>query len=203
MKFDHLIYLSFLITGVILTLFAFGKILTPSVLFAIFSLILVFILALIAYFFRKTLNINQYELYYTYLFIIIWSFHFLQVLVPETGFDSLWYHLPVVSHIAKNNGLQFLPSLYQSVNPLFADLYFSTGFSVLGIVGAKLIAYIFALLFVFASYSLSRLFLSRKYSLIIVSLISTFQVVAWQSSSFYVDVAKGFFEITGLLFLLY
>lgn len=202
MKFNYQIYLSFLFLGVVLTLFAFIRFLNSHVLFLIFSLIIILFLVLVISLFRRIKYLNKNELYFFYLFTIIWSLHFLQVLVPETGFDALWYHLPVVNKIIQNQGLVFLPDLYQSVNPLFADLYFASGFSVLGLLGAKIVAYIFGLMFVLSSYSLSKLFLSRRFSIIVAIIVSTFQVVAWQSSSFYVDVSKGFFEIAGLLFLI-
>ncbi len=152
-------------------------------------------------FFWKLQFLSKSELLLTYLFFVVWALHFLQVLVPETGFDALWYHLPIVSKMAQVQGLVYLPKLYQSVNPLFSDLYFLTGFSVFGIFGAKTIAYIFASFLSLASYSLARFFVSRKFAILIALTVSTFQVVSWQSASFYIDVAKAFFEIAGLLLL--
>lgn len=131
----------------------------------------------------------------------IWSLHFLQVLVPETGFDALWYHLPVAEAFVKAGRFTFLPDLYQSVNPLFADTYFYAGYSVFQETGAKIVAYCFGLLLAFATYCLSKNFFSDKTSLKITILVSLFQVVAWQSSSFYVDVTKAFFELVSLIYL--
>ncbi len=131
----------------------------------------------------------------------IWLSHLLQVFVPETGFDALWYHLPVVEAIARNGGLIYLPDLYQSVNPLFADLFFLIGFLIAKDFGTKVIAYLFGLFLIFGSYKLARKFISANWSLLLIILISTFQVVAWQSASFYVDVAKAVFEVSSLYFL--
>lgn len=131
----------------------------------------------------------------------VWLSHLLQVFTPEVGFDALWYHLPVVKAIAEQQKLVFLPNLYQSVNPLGSDLFFGIGFILAGSLGTKLVAYIFGLLLVISTYLLSRRFFDKTWALAVVILISTYQVVAWQAASFYVDVAKAFWEITALLYL--
>lgn len=133
---------------------------------------------------------------------LIWLSHFIQVLVPETGFDAVWYHLPVIDQIIKNGKIVFNPEIYQSLNPLFSDLIFMFGYYFFSETGAKLIAYVFALFLVFTSYKLSRFFLSKRLSLGVVILISTFQVVSWQAASFYVDVAKAFWEILAIYFII-
>ena len=137
-----------------------------------------------------------------YFLSLIWLSHFIQVLVPETGFDAIWYHLPVVDNILKNGKILFSPELYQSLNPLFSDLFFMVGYFLLGETGAKFVAYLFALLLIVATYKLSRIFLSSKLSFAIIILVSTFQVISWQSSSFYIDVAKAFWEILAVLFVI-
>lgn len=137
-----------------------------------------------------------------YFLTIIWLSHFIQVLVPETGFDAVWYHLPVVDGILKNGEIIFSPDLYQSINPLFSDLFFLVGYYFLGETGTKLIAYFFAVGLIYASYKLSKLFVDSKLSFGIITLISTFQVISWQSASFYIDVAKAFWEILAIYFFI-
>lgn len=129
----------------------------------------------------------------------VWSLHLLQVFVPETGFDALWYHLPVADAVVKQQQFIYIPDVYQSVNPLFADAFFYSGYAVFAELGTKIIAFGFALLLLLATYNLSRHFLSEKRSLQLLILVSLFQVVAWQASSFYVDLAKAFFEISVLV----
>lgn len=133
--------------------------------------------------------------------ILTWLSHLVQVFTPEVGFDAVWYHLPVVKAIIEQQKLVYLPELYQSVNPLFSDLIFALGFFFAKELGVKIVAYLFGLSLAVASYFLSRKLLNHFWSLLVVLIISTFQVVAWQSSSFYVDVAKAFWEITSLLSL--
>lgn len=127
---------------------------------------------------------------------VIWLSHLLQVLVPETGFDAVWYHLPVAKAMIEARQFVYLPELYQSVNPLFADTLFALGWQAAGDTGAKLVAYGFGLGLLIVSYQVARLVLPRSWSLLAVIVISTFQVVAWQSASFYVDVAKAMFDLS-------
>lgn len=135
-------------------------------------------------------------------FICIWISHFLQVLTPETGFDALWYHLPVAKAIVQHGGLVYLPQLYQSVNPLFSDLFFTAGYAIGGMLGAKVVASLFGLATVWIASKIARFFLKNEYVLWTAILISLMQVVAWQSASFYVDVAKAFWELCALYVLL-
>lgn len=134
--------------------------------------------------------------------ILIWLSHFIQVLVPETGFDAVWYHLPVVKSLFQTGRLIFSPELYQSVNPLFSDLFFYVGYFFFQDIGTKIVAFLFAVSLALASYKLARFFLSEKSSLATTILISTFQVISWQASSFYVDLAKAFWEVLAIIFLL-
>ena len=136
------------------------------------------------------------------LLILIWMSHLVQVFTPEAGFDAVWYHLPVVKAISEQKKLVFIPELYQSTNPLFSDLIFGVGFIFAGELGSKIVAYLFGLAVIVSSYILSRKLLNRSWSLIVILTVSTFQVVAWQSASFYVDVAKAFWEISSILTLL-
>lgn len=143
--------------------------------------------------YQKTLSI---------FFIIVWISHLIQVFVPETGFDAVWYHLPVIKLVTQNHGLSFSPNFYQSLNPLFSDLIFGLGFFTLTDLGAKLVAYLFGLSLIIVSYQLSLRFLNKTFALLFIFMISTFQVISWQSASFYVDVAKAFWELSSLWLLL-
>ena len=145
---------------------------------------------------------NNQDISLIYFLSLVWLSHFIQVLVPETGFDAVWYHLPVINSILKNGKILFSPELYQSLNPLFSDLFFMVGYFFLSETGAKIVAYLFGVFLIAATYKLSRIFLSSKLSLGVSILVSTFQVISWQSSSFYVDVAKAFWEILAILFII-
>lgn len=136
------------------------------------------------------------------LLLTFWLLHFLGVLVPETGFDAVWYHLPVMKAIVNEHGLVYVPELYQSLNPLFSDLIFGLVYQALGVQGSKVVAYLFGLSLLIISYGVVRTFTSRFWGLLFCIMISSYQVIAWQSSSFYVDLAKAFWEVAALYMLL-
>jgi hypothetical protein len=132
---------------------------------------------------------------------VIWLMHFSGVLVPETGFDAVWYHLPIIQLFVQHHHVYYISGFYQSVNPLFSDLVFGLGFLVAGEVGAKLVAFLFGITLILVTYSLSRELLNRFWSLVIVIFVSLFQVVTWQSSSFYIDIAKAVWEVAAVWML--
>jgi hypothetical protein len=132
----------------------------------------------------------------------IWSLHFLGLFTPETGFDAVWYHLPVIARFVEAGSIFFIPELYQSVNPLFSDLIFGVGYWLGGEFGTKVVSYVIGLAFIWYCYELAGFFLSKKWTLLAVVMISTFQVVSWQSSSFYVDLAKAMWEVAAVTMLL-
>jgi len=136
------------------------------------------------------------------LLFVVWFCHSLQVFVPETGFDALWYHLPVAKKIVSSQSLVFDPEIYQTVNPLFSDLYFAGGFGLAGEMGSKMVAFSFGLVFLISVWLVARKFLNRDWALSTILIVSVFQPVAWQSASFYVDVAKALWEISALFCIL-
>ncbi len=134
--------------------------------------------------------------------VIVWFSHAIQVLVPETGFDAVWYHLPLVKMISENHGLVYDPDLYQSLNPQVGELIYLPGYLLSGELGTKITAYILGLILIWVFYKLCRLYLNRTYALSTLILVSTFQVISWQSSSFYVDTVNALFMLLALYFLL-
>lgn len=201
-RFLYLVSL-FTILGFVLTVCSFMGWISPALFFLVFAAMVCGMLLFIPRVMHFLPKLSPWEKYLVYGLFVIWGLHFLQVLVPETGFDAVWYHLPVVSHIISTGRIEYVPELYQTMNPLFADMYFMAGFAVFGTTGAKVVAYMFGVLLAAATYYVSRFFLRRHLSLLVVATVSLFQVVAWQSSSFYVDVAKAFFEVTAILAILY
>lgn len=137
-----------------------------------------------------------------FLLIAIWLVHLTGVFVPETGFDAVWYHLPVVAAFVQHGGYFYWPKYYQSLNPFFADGIFLAGYEALGALGAKIVSYLFGLGLILVSYQVAHQFLPRFWTLLLILTISTFQVVTWQSSSFYIDVVKAFWEMAAVYFLL-
>lgn len=130
-----------------------------------------------------------------FLLASVWALHALGVFAPETGFDALWYHLPVIRAVTAAGRLVLLPELYQSANPLFSDLVLGLGWILGHELGVKLMALSLAVSLVYLAYRLARLVLNRSWALAATLWLSTFQVIAWQASSFYVDLANALWQL--------
>lgn len=151
---------------------------------------------------KRITHFKKWEKIFFSLIVIWWLLHLPQVFVPETGFDALWYHLPVAELVTTHHRFVADQNLYQSFNPLFADSIFYLGYQIWGDFGAKMVAYLIGLTCIVATYFLARMILDRRYALAAAMIASGFQVLSWQSSSFYIDVAKAVFELSALLFIL-
>ncbi|MDQ3008836.1 MAG: hypothetical protein M3Q81_04555 [bacterium] len=170
---------------------------------AIGLLVIVIQLALTTHRLSKTLpsfSLRQLLLIGTVL--SIWLLHSLQLFVPETGFDAVWYHLPVAEAFATAHRYSYLPDLYQSLNPLFSDGLFYPGYMVAHDFGAKVTAYLLGLSLLVVVYQLSRYYMTRSWALVTTIIISLFQVITWQVSSFYVDIPKALWELSALWLLI-
>jgi hypothetical protein len=192
-----LLMLSVFLCGIVATVAGFVNLLFPIWSLLLLLPIFFFTLIVIKVFFF-TVGWQRNEVVVFIALVLTWFMHGVGVLVPETGFDAVWYHLPIVEHFTAVHRFEFMPNLYQSVNPLFSDAVFLLGYQSFGEMGAKAVAYLFALSLICVTYHLSRTQLSRFWSLIVVLIVSYFQVLTWQASSFYVDVAKALWELAAV-----
>jgi hypothetical protein len=115
------------------------------------------------------------------------------VLLPETGFDALWYHLPLVKEYTEKHSLVYDPAFYQSLYPQYGDGLFVLGYSLWQVAGAKFVAYLFFLLLAVTCYFWLRRAMSVTDALLGVLVVCFFQVVTWQATSGYVDVISAVF----------
>lgn len=171
---------------------------------AVASSVIVPILAIGGVGLWKIRRIAQYswaEKILCYTLLAIMLLHFIGVLVPEHGFDAVWYHLPVIQAVSEAGGFTYLPDLYQSVNPQFADILFTLGYMLFGEVGAKLVSFFLMLTLIEITVFFCRRYVDRSWAYLLGCTIAVFQVVAWQSASVYVDVAKALWEC-GALYVL-
>ncbi len=134
-----------------------------------------------------------------YLLATTWLIHLVSVFVPEHGFDAVWYHLPLIQTYSEASRFVFLPQFYQSVNPQFSDALLGLGYFVAQDTGVKMVAYALAVTLAALTYFSARLWIERRWALLIACVVSLMQVVAWQASSAYVDVAKALWEVGAVM----
>jgi len=142
-------------------------------------------------------NVNIFTLVFLGLIISQAFVNLIGSLGPELGFDALWYHLTIPKLYLDNHSIFYIPGglLYYSVTPKLTEMLYAGALALNGDILAKLIHFSFGLLSSIALYKLSRSFFTPKISLIPVVVFYSNLVVAWQSTTAYVDLARTFFEI--------
>lgn len=126
--------------------------------------------------------------------------NFIGVLGPELGFDALWYHLTLPKIYLMNHSIDYIPGglLYYSAMPKFTEMLYTVGLALGSEIFAKLIHFSFGILSVIALYRISRKFLTKNFSLLVLVLFYSNLVVGWMSITAYIDLARTFFEIMAL-----
>jgi len=119
---------------------------------------------------------------------------------PELGFDALWYHLTLPKIYLENHSIDYVPGgvLYYSAMPKLTEMLYISALSFGTEIGAKLIHFFFGILSLIALYNLSRKFLSKTFSLLVLVLFYSNLVVGFLSITAYIDLARTFFEIMAL-----
>lgn len=122
---------------------------------------------------------------------------------PELSFDALWYHLAIPKIFIENHKIFFIPGnlLYYSLFPKLTEMLYLIPISMGSEIGAKLIHFSFGILTLVVLYKLSRIFLSKTLSLMVILVFYANPVVGWESITAYIDLARTFFELFAFYYL--
>lgn len=148
---------------------------------------------------NKIANPQLFSLFTT-LVIIQVLVNYIGALVPELAFDALWYHLTLPKLYILNHSIYHIPGglLYYSDMPKLGELLYIGALSFGDEITAKLVHLFFGLLISIAIYLFSRKFYSHTVALLAVVIFYSNLVVAWESTTAYVDLIRAFFEIMAL-----
>jgi hypothetical protein len=152
-------------------------------------------------------SLTQFQFRKTHLLLIplfiLAAINLVGALGPELAFDALWYHLTLPKIYLLDHSIHVIPGglLYYSGMPQLGEMYYLVALAIHGETLAKLIHFLFGILSCGAIYLLSKKFLSQGLSLLVVIIFSSNLVVAWESTTAYIDLIRTFFEITALLSL--
>ncbi|PIZ99551.1 MAG: hypothetical protein COX78_01740 [Candidatus Levybacteria bacterium CG_4_10_14_0_2_um_filter_35_8] len=151
-------------------------------------------------FLKIKINRNRSLLFLATLLLLQLAINFIGAISPELAFDALWYHLTLPKIYLLNNYIFHIPGglLYYSDMPKLAELLYIPSLVFGGDAFAKITHLLFGVVSSIAIYRLSRKFLDKTFSLISVVIFYGNLVVAWQSTTAYVDLARTFFEIVAL-----
>lgn len=122
---------------------------------------------------------------------------FLASLVPETGFDALWYHLTIPKLYLQNGGVYHIPGglLYYSEMPRLIEILYVPLLKYFGYVGPHLLNWLSGIGSALVIYLLARKYLDKSYAVLAVVIFYVTPLVGWTSGSAYVDLPRTFFEI--------
>lgn len=120
--------------------------------------------------------------------------------LPDTSFDSVWYHLPEAQVYAATGKIAKIPELMYSTMPRLGEVLFVPGFWAFN--NARLVSFFIYFWFLIVVYRLGRRFLSRPLSLCLLIAVNSLLIVSWQSSAGYVDMLRSVFEVAAVLCLL-
>lgn len=134
------------------------------------------------------------------LIILLACVNLIGVFGPEIGFDALWYHLTLPKLYLQWGSIKHISGglLYYSDMPKLVEMLYIGALSLINDTTAKLIHYLFGVFTVIITYTFSREFVSRKYALIAAALFYANLVIGWESTSAYIDLGRGFFEVLAL-----
>lgn len=152
---------------------------------------------------HRTLRIPKTGLFLKLLIILIVLqavTNFIGAIGPELGFDALWYHLTLPKIYIINHSVDYVAGglFYYSAMPKLTEMLYISALSFGTETIAKLIHFSFGILSLVALYNLSRKFLSKTSSVLVLVLFYSNLVVGWMSITAYIDLARTFFEIMAL-----
>lgn len=150
--------------------------------------------------FKNEIFKNRFSQLLILLLIVQFGINLIGAISPELAFDALWYHLTLPKIYLINNSIFHIPGglLYYSDMPKFTELLYTLPLSFGNEIFAKIIHLFFGVLTSVAVYKLSRKFMDENFALLSVVIFYSNLVVAWQSTTAYIDLARAFFEIMSL-----
>lgn len=116
---------------------------------------------------------------------------------PELAFDALWYHLTLPKLYLLKGYFYFVPggTLYYSTMPQLTEMLYLAGIALHSEILAKLIHFLFGLGICWSIYKIARHYVSSEFSLLATVIFYSNLVVAWESITAYIDLARTFFEL--------
>lgn len=199
-------------TGIFIGIFSYtvffagllGFISKENVLFLTIFYLLIFILLI-----RKNIlsifnNLRKADYKINKLFFFLLALIALQAIInligalgPELAFDALWYHLTIPKIWLAGERIFYIPGglLYYSAMPKLAEMLYIAGLAIGAETDAKLIHFFLGILTASSIYLLTSRIFNRLTAVAAAAIFYANPVVAWESTTAYVDLVRAFFEI--------
>ncbi len=122
-------------------------------------------------------------------------------LAPEIETDALVYHLYIPKVYIQNHRLVYIPYEFRAAFPLGMEMLFTLGMLLRNSVLAKLIHFSLGVLSLLATYCFGRKYVGGRVGLLAATVFYTVSVVAWSSTTAYIDLGTTFFTTLGIFAL--
>ncbi len=122
-------------------------------------------------------------------------------LVPEIEVDALVYHLYIPKVYIQNHRLVYIPYEFRAAFPLGMEMLFTLGMILSNSVLAKLIHFALGVLSLLTTYCFGRKYMGSRVGLLAATVFYTVSVVAWESTTAYIDLGTTFFTTLGIFAL--
>jgi len=156
----------------------------------------------------KKIHLTYFERFLVFLLGFLVLVNLVGALGPELAFDSLWYHLTIPKIFVQNHSVFYIQGnlFYYSLMPKLTEMLYVSSLTLTNEIGAKLIHFSFGILTSIVLFKLSRLYLKRWQSLLVVLAFYSNLVVMWLSITAFSDLTRAFFlncwHYLNLLYLL-
>lgn len=152
--------------------------------------------------FLKRQSLTFYILFF--ILLLLGVINLMGALGPELAFDALWYHLTLPKLYLLKGAFYFIPggTLYYSTMPQLTEMLYLVTLAIDSEILAKLIHFLFGLGICLSIYKIARQYLTKELSLLAVLVFYSNLVVAWESITAYIDLARTFFELMAFWSLL-
>lgn len=154
--------------------------------------------------FKKIKSLSKLSKIILFLLLLQISINFIGVLGPELSFDALWYHLTLPKIYVQEHSIMHIPGgvFYYSDMPKLLEMVYVPLIMFGNEILAKFTHLVFGLACLILIYKVSRKFVSIDFSILACTIFYTNLVVGWLSITAYVDLARTFFELVALNYLL-
>lgn len=133
------------------------------------------------------------------LLLLFWLLTYLGALAPPVSSDALLYHLTVPKLYAQEGRFFFYPWIWQASQPFLNEMLFTLAFLLRLPELAPLWIWAFSPLFALGTLALARPHLSRPAALLAAALAAGGPLVAWQSTSAFIELPLAVYTLAALV----
>ena len=150
--------------------------------------------------FHTTRSLSRFQKFLIALVTLQFVINAIGAFVPELGFDALWYHLTLPKLYLIWGSVRHIPGglLYYSDMPKLGEMLYTLILPIKSVAPPEIIQLFFGLFTTMSLYFVSRKYFSKTTSFLVAVIFYANLVVAWESTTAYIDLIRTFYEFLAL-----